>query len=307
MYKSIIFILSATLLLTACNGDFFEQTLDIDPPPYEKQLVVHGFQNSLDSAINISVQRNFGLLDKVKSSDYGISGADVTVTRNGQDNFKLINSGDPEDFYYNQQISPDYFKSGETYGIRVEKDGFPTVTAEQVMPDDFQVDSVAYRENGGVSSGGEKLMAVDVYLKDKPGQKNYYAVEVFTEYTYVITRFDSFGNIIGYDTLSAGGYTLYPEASDDPNAELTDNQVLVSDQFFDGQAYKLSFKAYRSIGQKYEVRVQSITEDCYLYAISAQRKSDTEDFPLVEPVTVHKNVQNGIGIFCLSKTKVFKL
>jgi hypothetical protein len=57
----------------------------------------------------------------------------------------------------------------------------------------------------------------------------------------------------------------------------------------------------------YNVRVRAITEDQYLYAVSLQRQLDAEDFPLSEPVVVHNNVKNGIGVFCLYNEQLFTI
>jgi hypothetical protein len=307
MRYTILLFSVLSLFLNACSGDFFEQTIEIDPPEYQKKLVVHcyfGIGDTLD--LLATVQRNFGLLDVVEADSFGIHNATVSMLKDGQVQFFLQNSGEPGDWFYRANVPPTFFVAGGNYGLRVERAGFPTVEATQVMPAEPKIDSARYRPNDGISNDGDKLMGIDVFLKDTPGERNYYAISATTEVFYTFPIFDNQGNIIDYDT-SFYQYPLYPIASDDPNAELTDAQVLVSDQFFDGQSYKLNLKSERDQGgltQRFRVTVRAVTEDYYLNVITSQRKSDTNDTPLVEPVLVHSNMQNGIGVFALYAAKV---
>ena len=109
--------------------------------------------------------------------------------------------------------------------------------------------------------------------------------------------------------LSVYPSTVDPDESEDPNAEYGVNHaLLVSDQFFEGQACKMSFLFSDSdIATSYRVRVQSVTEDYYLYALTAYRKWQSDELPLVEPVTVYGNIENGIGIFGLGAERSFIL
>ncbi len=67
--KNILFILCiSSLALVSCE-DFFSQTVEIDPPPYEKQLSFHLNLTDQDTSIRVLLTRNFGILEAVPNYD----------------------------------------------------------------------------------------------------------------------------------------------------------------------------------------------------------------------------------------------
>ncbi len=305
MYK-LLFLFIIACGLTSCSEDFFDQTIDIDPPAYDKQLVAHALASNLDSVFTLPLTRNFGILEQTPDSGWAVNNALVQIYEDGQ--LKLVappalNGGQ----WYSVPLPPGFFQSGKSYELRASHPDFTTISARQIMPSPFQIDSAAYRENAGISGDGTKLSAVDVYLKDQAGVKNFYVITVDGLSPELTPYFDQLGNFLGYDTTGFYFNSIYPETAEDPNVRLAAGRAFaVSDQFFDGQAYKLSFRTYYQYGgySQYRAHVWSVTEDYFLYVVSAQRKYDAGDLPLTEPVTVHHNVEQGLGIFGLGWEEV---
>jgi hypothetical protein len=86
---------------------------------------------------------------------------------------------------------------------------------------------------------------------------------------------------------------------------------LVSDQFFDGQPYKFQARFY---GRPYDlidstivVRVRNVTEDYFKWSRSYYAKYDSDENPLVEPISVFNNLENGLGIFSIAQEKKYIL
>ncbi|MEI6411196.1 MAG: DUF4249 domain-containing protein [Bacteroidota bacterium] len=306
--RNIFIFIFLSLFFASCSSGFFDQVVNIDPPEYQKQLVVYGFSGTLDSNFRAQVSRNVGLLDNVKDSAFYVKNAKVELYEDSQLKLSAPQSSLKQNGWYETFTGPGIYKAGKTYELRVSHPELPTATAQQIMPNPVSVDSVRIREKAGIDNDGTALYSIDVFLHDKPGEKNYYGIKVTTTDFYTSPIFDQNGILIGYDTIQIGEQRVFPYASDDPNAELGDDMLVVSDQFFDGQAYKFSFKSdYYNQSATYNVRVRAITEDQYLYAVSLQRQLDAEDFPLSEPVVVHNNVKNGIGVFCLYNEQLFTI
>ncbi len=291
---------------TSCSEDFFSQTIEIDPPLYTKQMVAHTLASNLDSTFTLPLTRNFGILDQIPDTAWAVKNAVVEIYEDGQLKVVVPPAFTGSGQWYTVPLAPGFFQPGRTYELRASHPDFPTVSAKQVMPGSFQIDSTAYRAKAGISAEGDELAAVDVYLKDPAGVKNYYVITAAGLYTnQFIPIYDSLGTVIGFDTTGTYLYDLYPDSPEDPNVHLAaGNTFAVSDQFFDGQAYKFSFRTYRDNYPKHRVYVRSVTEDYYLYILSALRKSDADDLPLVEPVTVHHNLEQGLGIFGLGWEEV---
>jgi hypothetical protein len=285
-------------MLGSCSR--FDQVINVDPPTYVKKLVVHTFLNNYDSTFYCQVTRNRGLLDSAPDSAYFVSGATVQLFEDG--NLKATFQTNPSipgnPPLYTLPAGPGYLQPGKTYELKVQHPDLPSVQALQIMPVPFTVDSVSYHPNGGISSSGDHLYSMNAYLKDAPGIKNYYSIEVHAYTDIPNPIFDSQGNVIRYDTIHYDAGTLVPESSDDPNATVVAHQVVVSDQFFDGKPYHLTFNGLQNgYYTRYQVTVRSLTQDYYLYLLSAQKKLDAQDLPLAEPVTVYTNLNGGIGIF----------
>jgi hypothetical protein len=306
--RNIFIFTFLSFFFASCNGDFFDQVVDIDPPEYQKQLVVYAFNGNLDSNFRAQVTRNVGLLDAVGDTAFFVRNAVVELYEDGQLKLSAPQSTFNARGWYETMTGPGLYQAGKSYELRVLHPDFPTATATQIMPNPVIVDSVRLREKAGLSPDGTELYAIDVFLKDKAGEKNYYGIKVTNIGFYVMPIYDLNGMVIGYDTVQIPEQRVFPYASDDPNAEIGDDMMVVSDLFFDGQAYKFSFKSdYYQYSATYKVRVRALTETQYLYAVSRQRQLDAEDFPLAEPVVVHENMKNGIGVFCLFNEQVFTL
>jgi hypothetical protein len=308
MLHKLSFFAFAILLFQSCSGDFFEQVVNIDPPVYEKSLVVHATCSSRDTAFRVRVTRNFGLLDVVEDSAFFVKNAVVQLYKEGQLVATAPESTIRPDGWYEIPLASNIYEVGKTYELKVSHPDFPGISGTQTMPALVSVDSVRYRKNGGISPDGSELFAMDAFIKDEAGVRNYYGVYVTTLYFNIIPIFDDFGNFIRVDTIQDDEYRVYPETSEDPNAQVAEDMLVLTDQFFDGQAYKISFKSYAydsNDTRRFKVYVRGLTEDYYLYLLSEARKGEAEDLPLAEPVTVHTNLGKGIGIFGMYSEKAF--
>lgn len=304
--RPIFFLLFISAVFASCSGDFFSQTLTIDPPEYDKQLVLHSFGSNRDTTFRVQLTQNFGILENVPDSAWAVSGATLELYEGGQKTATLTAAAGNNKLY-ETLVMPGFFEPGKTYELRATHPDFPTVTSRQTMPKAVAVDSVRFREKAGLDPDGSKLSAVDVFLQDQAGVENFYEIRVAIFFPKLEYIQDSLGNLI-IDTV---GYEVYPVSivdSDDPNAVITYGEgIAVSDRFFDGQSYKFVAKIYESYGYNYQVSVRAITEEYYLWSISAERKYNAEDNPLAEPVTTYTNLDTGIGVFGLLHEQLFEV
>jgi hypothetical protein len=301
---SIIFFGLLALSLSSCTSDFFNKTIELDNTDYDKQMVIHAFLSQEDTMLLVSVTQNFGLTETVKDEDYYLPGAALAwIDGSGVTTTDFSHANRDQHW----KLSLPTLVSGQTYTLKASAGTLSPVEVQQVMPTPIQIDTIIYIEDGGISQFGDDLSRVEVIFQDPAGQKNFYAMTVQRTYFYEQPIFDpNTGQILGYDTLSYTN-TTYAEEPVDPAAESgIDNEIIFSDDLFEGNQYRLrySFANYNSGDQgKITVRFRHITEDEYLYRITESKRQASEDFPLVEPVIVHSNVKNGIGIFGLSWSK----
>ena len=84
-FKSILYIIAISffLILTSCE-DFFETTLELDPPPFEKTLVIDHLAYTGRDTIDFRISTNAGILENIEIYDLNINDAEVKLTVNGQ-------------------------------------------------------------------------------------------------------------------------------------------------------------------------------------------------------------------------------
>jgi hypothetical protein len=297
--KYILFLLSCSLLLASCSDDFFSQTIKIDPPEYDKQLSFHLLLDSKDTDIRLTMTRNYGILENVEHyEDWFVKGATAELYENGQKWLTLTPLSDDSSFILTAML-PHPFQAGSKYEVRAAHPDFPSVNAIQVVPADFQVDSARIRYNAAPGELGEQVDLVEVFIRDEPGVKNYYEVTMSSQVFQTV--YDPTTDT--YDTVGVYTYPNYIDGFNDPNAEFGYGYSgLISDQFFDGQEYKFQLRT-GSVDNSTFVTVRSVTEDYYKWSRTYQLNYDLDENPLVEPVSIFHNLQNGLGIFSISNSK----
>jgi Domain of unknown function (DUF4249) len=300
-----ILVLLATgfLFLQACSEDFFSQTVNIDPPPYDKQLSFHLNLTTEDSILKLVMTRNYGILEDVnRFEDWFVTGATVDIYENGQ-KWCTFGPANVDSGYQMTAVLPSDFVPGSTYEIRATHPDFPATRAVQIMPEPLNIDSVSIKYDAVPGEFGDRLNLLEVSIRDQPGVKNYYEVTLFGKSLVVL--YNPNGQL---DTVGLQRYSLYVEGYNDPNVvEGFDGGGLLSDQFFDGQTYKFQARFYASsyylADSTINVRVRSVTEDYFKWSRSYQAYYDSEGNPLVEPISVFHNLENGLGIFSLAQEK----
>jgi hypothetical protein len=117
------------LLLAACEHAPSEQ--------FTPQLVPHGLLFEGEYTVQVNINRSYAIDEQFDSLFPGAA----AVIRRGQDSWTLANH--ERDVYSSALAEP--VASGETFSIRVAKDGFDTVFARTVVPDTF---SILYPRDG---------------------------------------------------------------------------------------------------------------------------------------------------------------
>lgn len=212
-------------------------------------------------------------------------------------------------------------KTGNTYKIVVECEGYETVTAETTVPSMVPITSfdslTVHKERNGYHYNEYNFK---LNFTDPAQQNNYYRLIVSSSIAQKSTL------ILGTDTIEFINTDNYPRSSDfissdpllsnenkDANSyvfgELDNRYGVFSDEMIEGKSYELNFTANfqnfssREIDYeagefiKVKLVLQSLNADMFFYlrSIDAQEYSDYMMF--TEPVPIYSNVENGFGVF----------
>lgn len=301
-------LLLAGLLLTVAMGAC-ETVVDVQPPEHEPKLVAQGFF-SPDSLWVVRVSHSVpftasGPPELVDSATVEIRQGDRVVarpTRADTGTYVARGRGARQD---------------RPYRVTVKAPGFPTIEGSDSLPAPppvtaFQTTPIEPAD----PSSRRQITQVSLTLDDPPDPKNYYGLLVLqarvkeNRKTGQITRMPP---------------SLFPFRSDDPalgesligdlNTEKTRyREAFFPDDPFDGTTRTLSFTiqydaphpdANVVIHRGFAVALLSVSTDFYRYWETANEQSIVSNNPFSEPLRVHSNMENGLGVFAGFQYRLF--
>lgn len=281
-------LLTFAFCLASCE-EFFDQVITVEPPEYEKKMILNCFQNQLDSSIYISVTRNVGILETIPDSAFSIRDAKVEWLEGGN----VLHTMTSDDFstwpgvvqgfswrYYGKNTGAPVVTPGKTYEIRVSHPDYPAISAVQVAPFPPKIDTITVKLDTASSNFFDGSANFSITIDDPAAESNFYEIGIFSE----------------------DGYSFYDLRSDDPNTRSGRNYdwLLVSDEFFNGKKYVLRVSNSAVDADVWVVKVRAVTADYYRFSSTAPQNEEASFNPFANPVQVFTNVTGGLGIFGLS-------
>lgn len=268
-----------------------ETTVELNLPDQDAKIVVNA-TISTDSLFTVHVSKSVGSLEnRPKTILYH---ALVKLYENDvyKEDLKLNTQG------FFTSVTGFKPKEGNTYKVEVSLKNYETVTAVCKVPDVTIPTLITYSDsafseaNGFDNSSKEWYSQIDVTISDVAETTNYYAIQLLQEYPVYDTLF----NVVGYQT-----YPLYVRTND-PNAEISGVDCLISDEYFNGSSYKITVNTPSSSFitdsiSRYYLYFKSISRETYLYKKTLNKYYNSNGNPFAEPVRVYSNVENGMGIF----------
>ncbi|MBK8624036.1 MAG: DUF4249 domain-containing protein [Saprospiraceae bacterium] len=272
--------------LTSCE-DFFETTLELDPPPFEKTLVIDCIAHTAQDTIEMRISRNAGILEDIEVNELIVNDAEVFFNINGVNmQAERFTPGFPSQSKNNYRlILPTPLKANDEVSIEVTHKDFEKAAATINILPNIAIQSATFTEDGGLDRDGDERSKVTVTLNDPIG-KNYYAVQILAPY---------------WDEEISPTYI----SSLDPSVfeSFEGNTVLLTDDGYDGKEKIIDFQIYRLSKDSAEGNVKlvwySISEEFYQYSRSLLAHKNTADNPFGTPVPVTTNIKQGTGIFAI--------
>lgn len=199
---------------------------------------------------------------------------------------------DKDGFYHLPNLKPEW---GRTYRMEASVSGLGSVTSQSYQPMDF-----SFKITDTLRSLYLDLpvIFIDVEIKDNADEESYYLVEVEKIIEIVETeevyRFMPYLYVFDQNT-----------ENDEIDTESSDfERVYLPDRAFNGQNYTTRLAVEEDIAEiedeievKWIVRVLSVSSDLYKYTKSLERYNLTNGELFAEPVEIHNNIQNGLGVF----------
>lgn len=283
------------LISTQYSCKDFSQIVEIDIPEHEPKLVTLLTATSLDSAFQVLVSNSLGILESRDTQ--AIEDARVSLLRDGHPIAEGIYR---EGTYYYELLTDAPLGTDEaTYRLEISAPNFPPIYAEQKMPAAVPILSAEIELDGTIDGEGRRADEVIIEFQDPPGSNDYYALAMQ-----------------GLRRLSEEEDSLYTAGtiflnSNDPSFGYVYNlpyNIIFSDAAFNGQKVRISTYSYDYLGEfSGQLRLYHLSRDIYLYHRSFELYEEAINNPFAEPVTVHRNIEQGYGLFGVSSVNVVNL
>ncbi len=276
-----VLLLSIVFSFSSCEN-FFETSLELDPPPFDKQLVVFAALNTSEDVLEVTVTENFGILDNEQI--FTLTDPKIVFTVNGIYYSEIERRKGNKGYIFNVNLDGIILMPGDVCKLVVSHEGFPIATSTQTVPQKVEISSLKYSENGGLGTEGDEKSKVDIKFLDPIG-KDFYE-------TYV--KSDN----------QMSWYNYFNTTINEPGASqsLKYYAVIFNDLAFEGKKKDLSLlipRTFETQARANDIYVvwRSATEDYYKYVRTAKVHYDSSDNPFATPADIYSNINGGLGIF----------
>lgn len=274
-YFKIVTLLSIVLFFASCE-DFFDQTTTIDIPPHTPKLGVTALWIGDGDEILVTVFSSVGALDDETSS--AVSEAVIILSENGTQLATFEENSSRMGHY--QPVSLVNLVAGRTYELSVSATNFETVTATQVMPEEPTIKSAKYvKANNKLHLTISDMEREDFYLL----------------------------GIVPSGSTHSNGY-IYSEGGIAEESGLDSSRLILRDETFSGNDISQVYDAHLNSGSGGQtdsviVNLYGVTSDYYRLDRTLWAANKAVGNPFAEPVIMHRNFENGYGVFALGNKK----
>ena len=289
MKKVYNLLLVAIILMTGGCSDFFISDVDSDKLPDQKsKLVVYGYiTGGFLDYISVSYSVPYYSIDT--SQNRSVINASVVVTYLNNDYVFTYNPETNRYLYSNTQ--PLFFNPGDTVFLRVEADGYETVTSQTIVP----VKQPTLLDK----------MKCDTIIQNQYGQEH--------TYVYYYTYFIDVGDEVNFYAPA-----LFPSVvSDSIPIDVIfyrPDEDLYSDVNRDGDTLVVKFSqeiysnpSENTVDSLFFVLTSFNYEAGKFQQTSYNQNENGNGNPFVEPVIIYSNIKNGLGVFGTATNYAIKL
>lgn len=306
MNKVIISLFALIIIGTSCDEDFFNATKEIDLGEIADDVaVVARLSNEAADKFEVSSFKNFGIIVSRTKSVLDTEG--FNLIENAE--VKLTDD-DGTDIEYFFHESGYYLPEGSGTPNVELLDILPntayTLTVD--VPGEERVEAICETKSFGIikdvniikedikGEGESVLDRIQIELEDPEG-RNYYDISVayLIKETYEgdVYRYQDNAYLFNYNSVTGGNVSRFTD-------ELFDGTSSV--QEFWAERYPINNPQISREVEQMVIQIKSLSKEEYEFARSIDANRDAEENPFAEPTVVFSNIQNGRGIFSISKS-----
>jgi hypothetical protein len=276
----IAFIL--VLTLTSCE-DFFQSTIELETPEAITKLVVTGFIEPKQDTVTLIVEPNSPL----GRFERPMIQADVTMENITKGSMNTTSDQLFLNDYVLRDLGDSFINTDDEYLFTIhDQEGIiPSVTSQAKFPTKTVIKNIEFNYEGGIRIDGDNASSFNITFDDPAGEKNFYEIAILR----------------GDGTLNNSRFEFTESTDISVSMGFEEDYVLISDGSFDGQEKTIELKVFRPSvnNSKYTLLWRDVTEDYFKYSTTLRSAYLNADNPFALPISVHSNIENGLGIISL--------
>ena len=287
-------VLFALIILSACKKEIPADNIEGS----EDVLVVNALFTP-DSVWKVNVSKSKHILSNVNEKNY-LENATVVIASSKGFSEKLNHT---QWGIYRSQAKPE---EGEVYSIAVESYGFKKVEGSGYIPEkclvtDYSVDTT--------NSDGSGQIKIKFTINDSP-QANYYSIGLLWG-TVGVNSSKGFGDTVYYNIGFESNSVVISESPE--GNSYYNSEAFFTDETFNGKDITINLliedhniNGFRPSDNNFITLVVSThTPDAFLYRKSTQLQYNNGNDIFSQPVLIHSNIENGLGIFSgINQTRI---
>ena len=307
MKNLIIVSIALCFVLSSCEN-LLVKNLELEEFNYEREIAISGILASEEDEFRLLISENQAITDPfdqweplVDAEASLYKGETLVGELNYQEEATLENqvNGVFVLDIENEDISP-----GE-YRIEVSHPELGTAMATSEVPQDVVLDEIVFEPDFGIAPNFlERSDGLIITFNDPP-EDNYYSLSIES----AAVKFDTF--IFNMDTMIFENRPYISIDTNEPNAQLSGDLVLLTDDFFNGENHTITLyvtdfseEGLEAIKDDLEIKWEVISKDKYEFDSSIELYYNSQGLgPFSEAVSIFNNIEGGVGIFgCLNRT-----
>jgi len=294
-------IILGTIFIAACimSCDFsLEKTLELPELNFEEQIVIQSNLVSGSDSVVVMVARSESVVDQSSFEPDFFSGAIINLLFEGRNYGEFVQNN--IGLYVAKGMNLE--KGDYSLDVQIPLSDI-LVNGLTEIPQNIELYEVEYREDAGVHINFEERGDLVRIKFNDPPEKNYYGINLF----YENERLDTI--IEGIDTFYVSLPDFIDLETNEPGVIFYRGILLFDDSAFNGtnKSFEVVFRTYGSSFGEYGEYVEDkdlprlewlvYSEDQFKYLRSISISNDFGDGPFTDPITIHSNIENGLGIF----------
>lgn len=276
--RNFLFVFYTCLLFftSAC-----ETNVEVDIPEHDAQMVMNALITPDDRLVVKLSESQYILSQNYQKTT--IDDAEIRIFKNRRFEEVLTDKGNG--LYKSELI----LRAGNNYIIEASAPDFVDVRAVSYIPDIVKISRFDYKKKTSILPVHYNC---SLTFNDPMDKKNYYFLRISTKHKA--------------DNVQR---QLYIDTKDKMVAEdeFVGESIVFTDEQLNGMEKTLQFEFALNNNKEQLITVEfvNITFDLYLYLKTRAKQIYSIENPFIEPVEVHSNIINGLGIFAGFTPSVF--